>query len=77
MDAGDKLSSQQNAKIERQLREDRKIEARTVKILLLGMLARFTTHPPTDLGKRLRCRRVREVHHYQTDEDHTYQWLPN
>jgi hypothetical protein len=41
IDAGDKLSSQQNAKIERRLREDRKIEARTVKILLLGMLAQF------------------------------------
>jgi hypothetical protein len=41
IDAGDKLLSQQNAKIERQLREDRKIEARTVKILLLGMLAQF------------------------------------
>jgi hypothetical protein len=41
IDAGDKLSSQQNAKIERQLREDRKTEARTVKILLLGMLARI------------------------------------
>jgi hypothetical protein len=49
-DAGDKLLSQQNAKIERQLREDKKTEARTVKILLLGMLAQFMTHPPTDLG---------------------------
>jgi hypothetical protein len=50
IDAGDKLSFQQNAKIERQLREDRKIEARTVKILLLGMLAqKFMTHPPPDL----------------------------
>jgi hypothetical protein len=37
MDAGDKLSHQQNAKIERQIREDKKTEARTVKILLLGM----------------------------------------
>jgi hypothetical protein len=51
IDAGDKLSSEQNAKIEKQLREDRKIEARTVKILLLGMLAQFMTHPPPpDLG---------------------------
>jgi len=50
-DAGDlKLLSQQNAKIEKRLREDKKIEARTVKILLLGMLAQFMTHPPTDLG---------------------------
>jgi hypothetical protein len=45
IDAGDKLSYQRNAKIERQLREDGKIEARTVKILLLGMLAQFMTLP--------------------------------
>jgi hypothetical protein len=38
IDAGDKVSHQQNAKIEKQLREDRKHEARTVKILLLGMM---------------------------------------
>jgi hypothetical protein len=36
IDVEDRLSSLQNAKIERQLREDRKTEARTVKILLLG-----------------------------------------
>lgn len=38
MDAEDKVSHLQNAKIEKQLREDRKTEARTVKILLLGVL---------------------------------------
>jgi len=38
MDAEGKVSHQQNAKIEKQLREDRKTEARTIKILLLGLL---------------------------------------
>jgi hypothetical protein len=36
IDAEDKVSHQQNAKIEKQIREDKKTEARTVKILLLG-----------------------------------------
>lgn len=50
MDAGDKGSHQQNAKIEKQLREDRKTEARTIKILLLGMLPQSVMCPVTDLG---------------------------
>ena len=32
----DKEAVQQNAKIDRMLRQDKKVEARTVKILLLG-----------------------------------------
>jgi hypothetical protein len=37
IDPREKEAAQQNAKIERQLRQDKKAEARTVKILLLGM----------------------------------------
>ena len=51
MEAGDKVSHQQNAKIEKQLREDRKVEARTIKILLLGILPPSMMHTCTDLGQ--------------------------
>lgn len=37
VDVDEKDAMAQNAKIERQLRQDKKNEARTVKILLLGM----------------------------------------
>jgi hypothetical protein len=50
MDAGVKVSHQQNAKIEKQLREDRKTEARTLKILLLGMLPKPVIYTVADLG---------------------------
>lgn len=36
IDASERDAVAQNAKIERQLRQDRKVEQRTVKILLLG-----------------------------------------
>ena len=36
VDPGEREAAQQNAKIDRQLRHDRKQEQRTVKILLLG-----------------------------------------
>jgi len=38
LDPQEREESQQNAKIERMLRQDRKAESKTVKILLLGML---------------------------------------
>lgn len=37
IDPQEKEATQQNAKIERQLRVDKKNDARTVKILLLGL----------------------------------------
>jgi guanine nucleotide-binding protein subunit alpha len=36
IDPQEKEASQRNARIERQLRQDKKAESRTVKILLLG-----------------------------------------
>jgi guanine nucleotide-binding protein subunit alpha len=45
---GDKVSQQQNARIEKQIREDKKTEARTVKILLLGRCLMSTTRYSAD-----------------------------
>jgi Na+-transporting methylmalonyl-CoA/oxaloacetate decarboxylase beta subunit len=39
IDLDEKYAVEQNLKIERRLRQDKKLEARTVKILLLGMWA--------------------------------------
>jgi hypothetical protein len=36
IDLDEKYAIEQNAKIERKLRQDKKLDARTVKILLLG-----------------------------------------
>ena len=40
-DAGDKEGWQRNAKIDRALRNDKKVMDKTIKILLLGMSARI------------------------------------
>lgn len=37
VDVDEKYAAEQNAKIERSIRQDKKMDARTVKILLLGM----------------------------------------
>ena len=37
LDIDEKYAVEQNAKIERKIRQDKKLNARTVKILLLGM----------------------------------------
>lgn len=50
VDPQEKDAAQQNARIDRQLRSDRKQQSRTVKILLLGMLT-LSAHPdPTQIG---------------------------
>jgi hypothetical protein len=43
IDLNEKFAVEQNALIERRIRQDKKIDARTVKILLLG------THPRSPL----------------------------
>lgn len=46
LDPQEKEAAAQNARIERQLRQDRKTDARTVKILLLGTRQQFLRNPP-------------------------------
>ncbi|KIW94307.1 uncharacterized protein Z519_05623 [Cladophialophora bantiana CBS 173.52] len=61
IDPREKEASQQNAKIERQLRQDRRLESRTVKILLLGA---------GESGKSTIIKQMRIIHSsgFQDDE---------
>ncbi|EXJ68633.1 uncharacterized protein A1O5_08427 [Cladophialophora psammophila CBS 110553] len=61
LDPREKEASQQNAKIERQLRQDRRLESRTVKILLLGA---------GESGKSTIIKQMRIIHSsgFQDDE---------
>ena len=78
IEGGDKVAHSQNAKIERMIRDDKKVEARTIKILLLGiMLQAFHWLSYSNQTSVTRCWRVRQIDHHQADANHTLQRLPS
>lgn len=73
IDGDEKYAVEQNAKIERRIRQDRRLDARTVKILLLGMCTILSSIGRMEKQLTLRssrCGRVRKIYYHQTDEDH-------
>lgn len=53
IDVDEKFAVEQNAKIERKIRQDKKLDARTVKILLLGAQLSSLLYGDCNLANRL------------------------
>lgn len=74
-DPADKDALQQNSRIDRMIRNDKKRMDRTIKILLLGMylVSWSLVHM---LILLLRCWRVGQVNNHKTNEDYSLPRLP-
>jgi hypothetical protein len=69
--AEEKDAIQRNARIEKVLKNDKKVMDRTIKILLLGEYeVRYLNHVYT-YRLFLRCWRIGQVDYYQTDAHHS------
>lgn len=74
LDPEDKEANRVNASIDRQIKQDKKVLDRTIKILLLGMSV-CRSMPPVHYSPRNRGRRVRQVHNHQTDAHNSFGWI--
>lgn len=74
-DPAEKDALQQNSKIERIIKTDKKAMDRTIKILLLGMRSMFVPGRSI-LTPMARCWRVGQVNHYQTNAHHPRAGFP-
>ena len=75
IDEGEKVASQKNSQIDRQLKADRKTDSRTVKILLLGGESGRILRDERKLTESYSWR-VGKEYNNQTDADHKLKWLP-
>ncbi len=60
IDLDEKYAMEQNAQIEKRIRQDKKLEARTAKILLLGTLLQYPAYIDDHLSSDNTLLQVRE-----------------